>query len=171
MLRLKQFLMALYSTWGSGLTGSASAPLVILAFVLKESWMRTTSATFAGLCFIAATFLVWKKEREQAEVLAAKFNGLPVMKLAPQGFYADTRTLRINNLIAQTGEVVSSEEKVMSCVHARFVNDPASPTPEAVAKDVIATVQFFDSSGTELYFLDGRWGDTDQPQPGVSTIQ
>lgn len=171
MRRLKQFLKALYSAWGSGLTGSASAPLVILTFVLKEPWMRTTSAAFAALCLIAATFLVWRREREHVEALEARFKSLPAMKLAPQGFYADTRKLRVNKLIRQTGEVFSSEVKEMSCVHARFVNDPVVPTPDAVAKDVIGIVEFYDASGKKQFFLDGRWGDTDQPQPGAQTIQ
>lgn len=93
------------------------------------------------------------------------------MKLAPDGFYADTRTLRINEIIAETGEVVRSESKEMSCVHAGFVNDPVVPTPDGVAKDVLGIVEFFDATGKKLYFLDGRWADTDQPQPETPTVQ
>jgi hypothetical protein len=171
MTRLKQFLRALYSAWGSGLTGSASAPLVVLAFMLKEAWMKTTSATFAALCLVAATFLVWEREKEQVETLEARFKGLPFIRLAPEGFYADTRPLQINETIAPTGEVVRFQLKEMRCVRARFVNDPVVPTPDGVANDVVGTVEFFDASGERLCFMDGRWADTDQPQPGTSTVQ
>jgi hypothetical protein len=140
-----------------------------MAFVLKETWMKTVSAVFAASCFLAAAFLVWKREREQAESLSARFRGLPLLRLVPGGFYGDIRTLGIRRVTSGGESAVDTQP--LSSIHVRFINDPLVPTPEGAARGVIATIEFQDMRGGALFQLDGRWGDTDQPLPGSPTVQ
>jgi hypothetical protein len=60
---LKDYIRAYYKSWGSGLTGSASAPFFIYAIIAKGV-PRYLSAAFALCAFLAASYLVWKRERE-----------------------------------------------------------------------------------------------------------
>jgi hypothetical protein len=159
-----------FSTWASGVTGVASAPLAIAALVDNDSMQRRLFATFALLCVAGSVFLVWLREAQKREELEQRFAGLPRLMLAQSGFYPDTRTLRAREQ-AIHGSFVRMSEMPIFCIHCRFVNDPEVATPEAVAQKITATIEFRDVSNRELFTLDGRWGDTDQPQPGqVSKI-
>jgi hypothetical protein len=116
-----------------------------------------------------SVFLVWLREVQKREKLEQRFAGLPKVKLAPDGFYADMRTLRIREGTIQ-GNLVRMIQRPISCIHCRFINDPEVSTPESVAQNITATLEFRDANNRMLFTLDGRWGDTDQPQPGQTTI-
>jgi hypothetical protein len=168
--RIRQFVCAAFSTRASGLTGGASAPLAIAALVDNDDLQKKLFATFAALCMAVSVFVVWLREVQMREKLEQRFAGLPKLKLAPDGFYADLRTLRIRAGTIQ-GNLLRMVERPISCVHCRFINDPDVSTPESVARSVTATIEFRDVSNRTLFSLDGRWADTDQPQPGQTTIE
>jgi hypothetical protein len=98
-----------------------------------------------------------------------RFAGLPKLRLAPGGFYADMRTLRIKDAVQ--GSFVGPIELPIFCIHCRFINDPEVATPESVAQKITSTIEFRDAINRVLFTIDGRWGDTDQPQPGQATIE
>lgn len=52
---------------------------------------------------------------------------------------------------------------------AIFENDPENPDANAHARDVVANISYF-SGGKELFSLNGRWGQTEQPVDRVVTI-
>jgi hypothetical protein len=70
-----KFIRALYSEWGSGVTGTLSAPLFVAAF-LTNGVPRLLCAVFATVCLYVAAYLVWAKERERALSLAARIEAL-----------------------------------------------------------------------------------------------
>jgi hypothetical protein len=167
--RIWQFIRAVFSTWASGLTGGASAPLAVLALVVNDAIQKRIFAVFAIIFVAVAAFLVWLREVRQREAFEKRFAGLPKLKLAPAGFYTDMRTLRIREGTVQ-GNFVRLIERPISCIHCRFINDPEVSTPESLARDVTATLEYRNKEDRTLFILDGRWGDTDQPQPGQNTI-
>ena len=58
----KDFIRAFYSSWGSGVTGTASAPLFVIAF-MANGVPRYISAAFAIVFLFVASYMVWAKER------------------------------------------------------------------------------------------------------------
>jgi len=58
----KDFIRAFYSSWGSVVTGMASAPLFVVAF-MTNGVPKYASATFAVICIFVASYMVWAKER------------------------------------------------------------------------------------------------------------
>ena len=169
MNRIRQFVREVFSTWASGLTGGASAPLAIAALVDNDSTQKKLFATFAVLCMTVSVFLVWLREIQRREKLEQRFAGLPKLKLAPVGFYGDMRTLRITEGTIQ-GNFARISQRPISSLHCRFTNDPEVSTPESIAQNITPTVEFHDANNRVLFVLDGRWGDTDQPKPGRTTI-
>ena len=160
---------AVFSTWASGLTGGASAPLAIAALINNDDIQRKLFATFAVLCMAISVFLVWLREAQRRERLEQRFAGLPKLRLSPDGFYADVRTVRSREATIQ-GIVIRTSDLPIFCIHCRFINDPEVSTLESIARNVTATMEFRDANNRLLFTLDGRWGDTDQPQPGQTTI-
>jgi hypothetical protein len=59
-----------------------------------------------------------------------------------------------------------------SSLNLLFANDAIGLSKDCTAQDVIATIQFSDSSGDRLCEVDaGRWGDADQPcDPRISRV-
>jgi hypothetical protein len=167
--RIAQFVSAVFSTWASGLTGGASAPLAIAALIDDDVTQKRLLIAFAVLCMAVSVFMVWLREVRKRERLEQRFAGLPKLELTAGGFYADMRTLRIREGTDQ-GTFVRMIQRPISCIHCRFINDPNVSTPEAVAQNITATLEFRNTADQPLFTLDGRWGDTDQPQPGQATI-
>jgi hypothetical protein len=58
------FIRAFYSSWGKGVTGTASAPLFVAALFLNGV-PRIISAALGFLCFLSASYLVWADERRR----------------------------------------------------------------------------------------------------------
>jgi len=50
-------------------------------------------------------------------------------------------------------------------LHLKFKNDPVSADGNSEAKNVSATIRFFDSHHKELFAIDGRWADGKYPTP------
>ena len=67
----KDFFRAYYSSWGSGVTGTASAPLFVAAF-LTSGVPRIASASFAFICFLSASYIVFSKERKRVIELTGR---------------------------------------------------------------------------------------------------
>lgn len=65
------FVRAFYSSWGSGVTGTLSAPLFVVAF-LTNGVPRIASAAFAVACLFVASYIVWAKERKRAQELEGR---------------------------------------------------------------------------------------------------
>jgi hypothetical protein len=56
----------------AAMSGGLSVPFAIAALFLGESWQGTMMAALAALCFVFASYLVWKPERESVIALTAK---------------------------------------------------------------------------------------------------
>ena len=88
----KKFLYAIGRDWGSLVTGSASVPLVIVAFFANTPTQRVVWAIFALVCFGYASFRVWAAEYRRAESAEGKLAAIPRPWVAVdgyEGFYAE----------------------------------------------------------------------------------
>jgi hypothetical protein len=61
--RIRDFVGALVSNWGSRITGIASIPATILSLAFSGRILRITFGATAVLCFLWAAYSVWSKER------------------------------------------------------------------------------------------------------------
>jgi hypothetical protein len=155
-----RFLRAIYSQWGSGVTGTLSAPLFILAFITGGT-PRIIAAVFAVLCLYVAAYLVWAKEESERRRLEDQICGFPLIRIAPDGFHADRFALRSFQIgIPGAPMVIASED--FDCLRLRLVNRPTTAGTESVARGVRATIVFMKRDGTRLVEFDGRWADTPQ---------
>jgi hypothetical protein len=96
----------------------------------------------------------WSKE---LEAVKEKLNDVPNIDVLQHGFYVDSRPL-----VEQVGSVYRTIAN-LSCLHVKFKNDPKQATPNSVARNIRAELEFFDSAGNALCRFQGRWGDTIQP--------
>ena len=58
----KDFIRAFYSSWGSGVTGTASAPLFVIAF-MTNGVPRYISAAFAIVFLFVASYMVMSQKK------------------------------------------------------------------------------------------------------------
>jgi hypothetical protein len=63
--RIRDFVRALLSNWGSRITGIASIPATILSLAFSGPILRITFGATAVLCFLWAAYSVWAKERKR----------------------------------------------------------------------------------------------------------
>jgi hypothetical protein len=63
--RIRDFVRALVSNWGSRVTGIASIPATILSLAFPGPILRVTFGATAVLCFLWAAYSVWAKERKR----------------------------------------------------------------------------------------------------------
>ena len=76
-----RFIRAIYSEWGSGVTGTLSAPFFVVA-LLTSGVPRIASALFAIGCFYYAAYRIWSRtDRELSEVKTI-LSGFPVISAA-----------------------------------------------------------------------------------------
>src|SRR5258708_18677232 len=98
----KDFIRSYYSSWGSGVTGTASAPLFLAAF-LTSGIPRIASALFAFGCFLSASYIVWAKERRsvlEKETRITELHGRPEVSLTITrmgGKHDATYSFRLSN--------------------------------------------------------------------------
>lgn len=69
---MREYLKAFYSEWGSGVTGSLSAPLFLFSLLVDRSAPRIAAAALAIICLYVASYRVWRRERTRYEQEAAK---------------------------------------------------------------------------------------------------
>lgn len=132
----------------------------------ESHWYFAVSVLAAIAMFIVAAGWAWLDEYRKAEAekiradnLAIKIDEIeqakPKIKLRePSAIFTESvRQSYGNNMF---GDV--------PFLKANFVNDPPRPYPSAVAKGVLATIDYYDSSDNRhLLSIDGRWADSDQP--------
>lgn len=114
-------------------------------------------ATLIGVALLSACFRAWQAEHQALKCEQDKHNAasLPNIVLAPNGLRVETRYL------GQGGNITTP----LSCLNAYFMNDPQFSTERSVARDITSTIVYREkASGTELFSLNGRWGDTQQPR-------
>ena len=123
-----------------------------------------------------------EREKKAAEIeayLESLKKGRPLLKIAPAGCCVDTRQFNqhlpagVYNSQGLPNPVPITITFAASCLHVRIINNPDFSTPEAAARKVSAVIRFYDEQGKELFFIDGRWAESDQPATrpwGVSTI-
>jgi hypothetical protein len=156
-----KFLRAIYSQWGSGVTGSLSAPLFVVAF-LTNGAPRSVCAAFAVFSLYMAAYLVWSKEEKEKQKFIEQIQGFPVIRIAPDGFHSDQFSFRCF-VITQSGQQVQVGDAVnFYCLRLRLVNSPVTPGKDSVAQGVRATITFYTPDGNKLVTMDGRWSDTPQ---------
>jgi hypothetical protein len=62
------------------------------------------------------------------------------------------------------------QNSCFSSLNLLFANDASGVTEDCTARNVVARVQFSDSSGSALCEVDaGRWGDADQPRDSIAS--
>lgn len=59
------FVKAIYSEWGSGVTGTLSAPLFVWAAVARSGVPRIAAGSLAVICLYVAAYRVWKREHNE----------------------------------------------------------------------------------------------------------
>ena len=132
------------------------SPIVfVLVISLAAIGAFCVIALLFNLC--AAPFRIYRDDqetitslrKERLEIEQAK----PCIKIKKT--FVDCRPL-VNR---KSGQVIGTP----FFAHVIFVNEPANAVPNAVAKDVIATISYCDDTGKEIASVNGRWGDSPQP--------
>jgi hypothetical protein len=63
---VKEFLLAFLPQWATAMSGALSVPLAIAALFVSNDSARLGLGLTAVVCFIASSYLVWRKERLRA---------------------------------------------------------------------------------------------------------
>jgi len=110
----------------------------------------------AGLCVMGLK----KENTDLTKRLHQITSSLPNIELYGKPYVDE----RIINRLERRSDIVDSPPKPYF-VHVKFRNNPQFRSADARAKDVIAEITFFDSTGENevLNPFKGRWGDTIQP--------
>ena len=82
---------------------------------------------------------------------------VPLLRVADKGFYADFRTLSV-----ECAPRVFKPMASLSCLHVRFKNDPQHSSQTCIAQ-ILAEIEYYDSTNSLLCSIRGRWGDTTEP--------
>lgn len=72
--RIRDFLAAIFSHWLTAMSGPLSVPLAVAAFFVQGNLAKTLLAISAIVCFGAAAYLVWRRERQAVIVLRAQLD-------------------------------------------------------------------------------------------------
>ncbi len=130
------------------------------------SW-QTWIAVFAiGNCLVVlhgAKLAIGKRDRERNR-LAAKLgeieNTKPRIKLKePGAIYCEPVD---HNFRDQQGHIMFSQ--TVPFLKVRFINDPLSPSPSAIANDVRAKLSYYRCADNACVLsIDGRWAESTQP--------
>lgn len=159
------FFKAIYGEWGSGVTGSLSAPFAVAALVTTSQWLRYSFGAFALTLVIASVYQVWRREHRALEDVSAKFKGLPRLRLLPENVKVEIRQITYFQMIDGRRVTNQGEQLLYCCVQAYITNDPRVATPNSVASGISAFLTYKDEAGEKLLSMQGRWGDMEQPQP------
>jgi hypothetical protein len=144
----RRFAKAIFSAWGSKVTGALSAPFFVASF-LTSGVYRVVNACFAIGCVYGAAYSVCKREHSRYVALAERIKGFPLLQVPQDGLF-------IQPMDFSFGHGVST-------LRLNLVNSPIAPTTEAAATGVRADLAFYTSKGERLFRLDGRWADSPQP--------
>jgi hypothetical protein len=87
---VKEFLQAFVPQWATAMSGALSVPLAIVALFVPNDFARIGFGFTAIVCFIASSYLVWRKERRGAigagerlsAVIAYGEKGYPNLRVA-----------------------------------------------------------------------------------------
>lgn len=168
---LRVYLRALAKHWGIIVSGGALATLQLgWAFVQGPILGTYVISVSMVLLLVLACFEVWRDQNRQLREFTEA--AVPLLRVDdPAGIYTEVRRLTRRISAAEmfyaqgSSPVVSQEIHIIDgrFVLVRLINDPAKPLPSSVATGVSAKIYFFDESGAELFHIDGRWGDTEQP--------
>jgi hypothetical protein len=159
------FFRAIYSEWGSGVTGSLSAPFAVAALVTESRWLKYSFGAFALALVIASVYQVWRREHLTLEEVRQKFKSLPRLRLTPENVRVEIRQITYFQMINGQRVTNQGEPLLYCCVQGYITNDPPVPTPDSVATGISAFLAFRDEAGETLLSIPGRWGDMEQPQP------
>ena len=168
---LTHFLRAVFWRWQSWAGGSGvGGAVVVLIGLWERSFNRSITtpvyiAIIVGAFLVGAVFTAWRDQYRMVLELTARLANGPALKVPVNGCYVDTREFSWHE--------VSWRKQNASCIHLRIINDPKFPTEHGNANGIGATIAFLDSNNTELFNLDGRWGDSTQPssvERGQSTF-
>jgi hypothetical protein len=96
----------------------------------------------AAISFLAANFMVWKRERRRTEDAASRLreieNAKPRLMLKqPGAIYSELVTQTFRD---ETGTVL--KQRVDNFLKVRFINDPSLSVPSSKATGVIATIDY-----------------------------
>lgn len=159
-----EFLKAIIQHWVNWASGLVGVLLWIGGFVAdSRGWSNWSRGSFWGggtLALLFSFYSVWREERKAVLAFQKRFEGLPRICLAEQGFHADEfYTL----FVTSKGEGRQPVGPPYSVLRLRVKNDPESSTPESVARELRADIAFFSEGGQKLLEMDGRWSDSPQP--------
>lgn len=109
MLRLRQFFSAIWSDWGSRMSGPFTVPLGVLAFWVSGGIYKILWGVLASTSAMATIFIVWLNERKKVEGVELKLREITdkeITKRLVNHFY--DRGLTLRNL--SPGEDATEEE-------------------------------------------------------------
>ena len=142
--------------------GSEIAALILygLAWIEHAQDKAVSAYVFismsVALVFLGG-FLAWNKKHEQVEEFRRREREVPRIKL--KEFKCEQRLAEMRD---STGNV--TDRLQMESLIVRFINDPEFPVQTAIAKDVIAHLEFFSIAygSSPVCAFDGRWADSQQ---------
>lgn len=70
------FIRAFAAHWLEAMSGSASVPFAVAAVFVTDTIAKIILAVVSVFCILLASYLVWKKERDRNNALAAEFDEL-----------------------------------------------------------------------------------------------
>lgn len=75
-MKLKKFLLAIFSNWFSGMSGGLTVPFTIFSFLVPSMTYKSIFGALAILSAVVTCYSVWSTEYDRAEREVAK-NGRP----------------------------------------------------------------------------------------------
>ena len=159
----RKVLTELFRGWAVAMSTVTSLVFLFLPLLFPNSFRDSSSVpasyvwVAAVVCFLAANFMVWRREREKVEAVE---NGKPNIKLMqPDAVRSEDVYQRFSD---QKGALL--HEQVVPFLKVRFINDPKVSYPSANATGVRAYIKYYRLPDEDLLLsLDGRWAESDQP--------
>jgi hypothetical protein len=145
MEQVGRWLSAVLKEWVTLLTGGG----ITAAVGLWERYSHQPVPTFVytvaiALFLLLANFRAFQKLEGQLIQERQKAGTPPRIRVSR--YYADTRYWGAGGRY----------DTPLSCLHTRFMNDPAFPVEQAIGRGVIAHLEYQDAAGGRLFDFHGR---------------
>jgi hypothetical protein len=170
---MRRFWEFLSGSGGWGLTSNLAA-FVLYVIALWEHARDKPITAFILLAatlpvFCAGAYMSWLKKAVQLERIQQQLREVPRIRDVKGSFKSDVRGWGI---LDQTTGVIRNAEDIRSLV-VSFRNDPEFRCDAAIAREVIARMEFFnidvEQNPDRLFEVYARWATNPQPKPGVPT--
>jgi hypothetical protein len=151
-------LLLAYGDLASKVVPSSEELFKKLAFLSSLPWYWKVIILLAAniLLMGKGTLTALRKREDQRDVYALQLKQIEESK--PRIVLRQPGAISVSNTAFLSNSVILFTAPI---VRVRFMNDPLHPCPNAIAKDIVAKVQFFKANSL-MFEMDGRWADSDQ---------